>query len=67
MSHEPENDSESSERERRARLERAERILGGLVPGSGEDVEALDWGEQRGERSRDDDLTRELPPHHGKD
>ena len=67
MSHEAEPENEQNERERRARLDRAERILGGLVPGSGEDADALDWGEQRGARSRDDDLTRELPPHHGKD
>ncbi len=58
---------ESIEAARRRRLERAERLLGGLVPDSGEDTDALDWGEQRGSASREDELRREVPPHHGKD
>lgn len=64
---EPAPDSLDEERARIARLERAERILGGLLPGSGEDTAALDWGEDRGNTSRDDELRRDVPPHHGKD
>lgn len=55
------------EKARRARIARAERLLGNLLPTSGEDASALDWGEERESRSRDDELRRDLPPHHGKD
>lgn len=55
------------EKARRERIARAERLLGNLVPSSGEDAPALDWGEERESRSRDDELRRDLPPHHGKD
>lgn len=58
---------ESVEAARRRRLERADRLLGGLVPESGEDSAALDYGEQRGSTSREDELRSEVPPHHGKD
>ncbi|NLC97475.1 MAG: hypothetical protein GX678_00135 [Actinomycetales bacterium] len=59
--------SDEDEQRRQARLLRAERILGGLLPGSGEDTSALDWGEDRESTSRDDELRRDVPPHHGKD
>lgn len=62
-----EESREEAARARRHRLARAEQLLGGLVPASGEDAEALDWGENREGKSRDDDLRRDLPPHHGKD
>lgn len=59
--------SDGDKARRRERLARAERMLGGLLPGSGEDTDALDWADERGGTSRDDDLQRDVPPHHGKD
>lgn len=55
-----------TERERRRR-ERAARLLGDLMPSTTRDETAEGWGDERGGTSRDDELRRDVPPHHGKD
>ena len=59
-------DETPDEAARRARLERAARLLGDLLPGTTRDETAEGWSE-RGGTSRDDELRRDVPPHHGKD
>lgn len=56
--------SSASEQERRARLRRAAELLGDLEPSTTRDETAEGWGE-RGAGSRDDELRRDVPPHHG--
>jgi len=53
--------------ERRARLERAARLLGDLMPSTTRDETAEGWGDEAKGTSRDDELRRDVPPHHGKD
>jgi len=50
---------------RRARRERAARLLGDLLPDTTSDESGEGWGE-RGGTSRDEELRRDVPPHHGK-
>ncbi|MFD1825812.1 MULTISPECIES: hypothetical protein [Mumia] len=50
--------------ERRRRL-RAARLLGDVVPETTRDETAEGWGERDSSRSRDDELRRDVPPHHG--
>lgn len=50
--------------QRRARLRRAAMLLGDLEPGTTRDETAEGWGE-RASSSRDDELRRDVPPHHG--
>ncbi|KAA1422834.1 hypothetical protein FE697_011825 [Mumia zhuanghuii] len=50
------------EEERRRRL-RAARLLGEVVPATTRDETAEGWGER--DASRDEDLRRDVPPHHG--
>lgn len=52
------------EQARRARLERAARLLGDLLPGTTRDETAEGWSEREG-TSRDDEMRRDVPPHHG--
>ena len=52
---------DAAERERRRRA--AER-LGELLPRTTSDETDEGWGE-RGSTSRDDELLRDVPPHHG--
>ena len=56
----------SPEAAQRARRERAARLLGDLLPGTTRDETAEGWGEREG-KSRDDELRRDVPPHHGRD
>ncbi len=49
---------------KRARLERAARLMGDLLPETTRDESPEGWSE-RGGTSRDDELRRDVPPHHG--
>jgi hypothetical protein len=49
----------------RARRRRAERLLGGLLPDQTQDESADAWGDHDGGASRDDEMRRDVPPHHG--
>jgi len=49
----------------RARRRRAERLLGRLLPDQTRDESGDAWGERDGTESRDDELKRDVPPHHG--
>ncbi|WP_229054929.1 hypothetical protein [Aeromicrobium sp. Leaf350] len=53
----------SAEEARRARLRRAAELLGDLEPGGTRDDTDAGWGENPG--GNDDDLRRNVPPHHG--
>jgi len=48
-----------------ARRRRAERLLGGLLPDQTKDETSDAWGDRDGSASRDDELQRDVPPHHG--
>jgi len=61
---EPESSQAESAVERARRL-RAERLLGGLLPDQTKDESGDAWGERDGADSRDDELKRDVPPHHG--
>jgi hypothetical protein len=54
----------SDETSRKARRRRAERLLGDRVPDQTDDETDEGWSETD-EHSRDDDLRRDVPPHHG--
>lgn len=56
--------SSASDAERRERLRRAAALLGDLEPSTTRDETPEGWGE-RGAGSRDDELRRDVPPHHG--
>lgn len=60
-------DDEAVRRAERARRERAARLLGDLLPSTTRDESGEGWGDEGRGGSRDDDLRREVPPHHGKD
>jgi len=47
-----------------ARRRRAAELLGDLVPSTTRDETAEGWNEP-GATSRDDELLRDVPPHHG--
>ena len=49
----------------RARRKRAERLLGGFLPDQTVDETDDAWGEHEGTTSRDDEIKRDVPPHHG--
>ena len=54
--------------EERARRARAARLLGDLLPEVTGDERPEGWSEAgEGGTSRDDELRRDVPPHHGKD
>jgi hypothetical protein len=55
-------EARTPEEERRRRL-RAARLLGDVVPVTTRDETAEGWGER--DRSRDEELRRDVPPHHG--
>ncbi|HKY58851.1 MAG TPA: hypothetical protein VJL80_12495 [Aeromicrobium sp.] len=48
-----------------ARRRRAERLLGGLLPDQTTDESAEAWGDRENAGSRDDEMLRDVPPHHG--
>jgi hypothetical protein len=48
-----------------ARRRRAERLLGGLLPDQTRDESADAWGDSDGTETRDDEIRRDVPPHHG--
>ena len=50
-----------AERERRRR---AERMLGELLPDTTADETDEGWNEKEGD-TRDDEMRRDVPPHHG--
>jgi len=60
-SSEPREPLSAEEVERRRR---AAELLGELLPGRATDESDEGWGE-RGGSSREDDLRRDVPPHHG--
>ncbi len=51
----------TSERDRRRR---AERLLGELLPDTTGDETDEGWNEKEGD-TRDDEMRRDVPPHHG--
>lgn len=51
----------------RARRKRAARLLGELLPETTRDESPEGWGDERGGTAHDDELRRNVPPHHGKD
>lgn len=61
---EPRNEPTAAERARRAR---AARLLGDLMPSTTRDETAEGWGDEQRGTSRDEELRRDVPPHHGKD
>lgn len=48
----------------KARRRRAERLLGDLLPEASADDSDEGWSEAGGD-SRDDEIRRDVPPHHG--
>ncbi|MET1132649.1 MAG: hypothetical protein ABWX60_04440 [Aeromicrobium sp.] len=56
-----------TEEQRRARIERAARLLGDLMPSTTRDESPEGWGDEAKDTSRDDEFRRDVPPHHGKD
>ena len=54
----------SEKKDRQARRRRAERLLGDLMPDTTSDETDEGWNEEKG-GSRDDQLRRDVPPHHG--
>lgn len=52
---------------RRARRRRAEALLGDLLPTVTGDESGPGWGDHEGGTSRDEQIAREVPPHHGAD
>lgn len=62
-------DESRTDAARRARLRRAAELLGDLTPSGTRDDTDAGWGEGWGESPRsggnDDDLRRNVPPHHG--
>ncbi|HPU13523.1 MAG TPA: NAD(P)-dependent oxidoreductase [Aeromicrobium sp.] len=58
--------ADEAEKSSRAARERAARLLGDLMPTTTSDETAEGWGETE-TSSRDEDLRRDVPPHHGKD
>ncbi|KQY60292.1 hypothetical protein ASD11_12600 [Aeromicrobium sp. Root495] len=64
MPSEPEDlDLAALEADRRRR--RAAALLGDLLPETTSDESGQGWGDVDGGGSRDDELTRDVPPHHG--
>ena len=56
-----------TEAQRRVRIERAARLLGDLMPSTTRDESPEGWGDDAKGTSRDDELLRDVPPHHGTD
>lgn len=54
--------AESTEEQTRRR--RAAKLLGGLLPDQTSDETAEGWGDG-GPATRDDEIRRDVPPHHG--
>ena len=59
------SESTSDKSAERARRHKAERLLGGLLPDQTQDESADAWGDRDGAESRDDEIRRDVPPHHG--
>lgn len=59
-----ESDQAAAAKER-ARRERAARLLGDVLPRTTRDETSEGWGDEPGGTSRDDELRRDVPPHHG--
>ncbi len=61
--------SDTPERRERERRRRAAELLGDLVPQSSTDETPEGWNEagwnENGGTSREDELLRDVPPHHG--
>ncbi|MFT4188914.1 MAG: hypothetical protein QM621_10075 [Aeromicrobium sp.] len=52
-------------RERAERLRRAAELLGDLEPSGTRDDTDEGWGDRSGPGGRDQELLRDVPPHHG--
>lgn len=64
---EPDETSQAARTAASRRRERAERLLGNLLPETTNDEHGPGWGSDEGGTSRDDELRRNVPPHHGND
>ncbi len=53
------------ETERQRRLRRAAELLGDIEPAGTRDESAEGWGETETANGREDELRRNVPPHHG--
>ena len=53
-----------SSESRRNKRRKAEKLLGDLLPDTTSDESDEGWSEEQGD-SRDDELRRDVPPHHG--
>ncbi|MGA8851038.1 MAG: hypothetical protein WB508_04895 [Aeromicrobium sp.] len=56
--------SSDTPEERERRLRRAAELIGDLEPRTSRDETAEGWNED-GDTSREDELLRDVPPHHG--
>ena len=56
--------AEETKAEKNARLKRAAELLGDLVPTTTRDETSEGWSERSG-TSREEELLRDVPPHHG--
>jgi hypothetical protein len=56
--------SASDDGAERKRRRRAEKLLGGLLPDTSTDESDEGWSEKEGD-TRDDEMRRDVPPHHG--
>lgn len=56
--------SEDEAASSKARRRRAEQLLGDLLPETTRDETDEGWNEQKGD-TRDDEMRRDVPPHHG--
>ena len=54
----------SESKAERARRRRAEKLLGDLLPDTTNDETDEGWNEKESD-SRDDEMRRDVPPHHG--
>lgn len=65
MPSEPDDTRPQVSEEERRRRRRAAELLGELLPETTSDESGSGWGEGRESGTRDDELRRDVPPHHG--
>lgn len=58
------SEPEPTDAERRRRRRAAE-LLGDLLPETTSDETGQGWGDHTGSGSRDEEMRRDVPPHHG--
>ena len=56
--------AEKTDAQKKARLKRAAELLGDLIPTTTRDETSEGWNEKSG-TSREEELLRDVPPHHG--